>query len=168
MKRLLGSALPAGLLVLAVLVGCGSESSGVADEPAPATSDQTTSDPTTSASTEPQTVGIVSATAAGGRVDLNAVPIDDDQSRQAFAAQFEQAAMDERILKVIGSATFPESHTLMAAVVAIGCDVPTAVTVTQKDEGWVLEPVMPGKSTQECFAPVTSVAVVAVPSEGPD
>ena len=164
MKRLLGSSLPASLLVLVLLLaGCGSESSSTADEPAPTTSGPTTSDPTTSASTEPQTVGIVSATAAGGRVDLNAVPIDDDQSRQAFAAQFEQAAMDERLLQVIGSATVPESYTLVAAVVAIGCDVPTSVTATQKDEGWVLEPVMPGKTMQECFAPVTSVAVVAVP-----
>jgi len=154
MKHLLGPC----LAVLILLAGCGSESSGASDG-----SEPTSGAPTTSASAEPQTVGIVSATAAGGRVDLNAVPIDDDQSKQAFAAQFEQGAMYERIMKVIGAATIPESYTLMAAVVAIGCDVPTSVTATQKDEGWVLEPVMPGKTMQECFAPVTSVAVVAVP-----
>ena len=90
--------------------------------------------------------------------------MDDEASLQAFTRQFERGALNEKIAQAVAGATVPEGYTLMGAVVAIGCDVPTSVTVTEGPEGWVFEPVMPSKTMQECFAPVTSVAVVAVPS----
>ena len=48
---------------------------------------------------------------------------------------------------------------LVAAVVSIGCDVPTAVTY---DAGKVRATKVPNP-TPECFAPVTSVAILEVP-----
>lgn len=155
MKRLLGPC----LLALALLLsGCGDSSSSEAtDEPSPS---PTSSD----APSEPLTIGIVSATAAGGEVDHNAVSMDDEASRQEFLGQFDQGTMQEKISAAIGAATIPEGYGVWGAVVAIGCDVPTGVEATQDGDGWVLEPQMPSQTMQECFAPVTSVALVAVPA----
>jgi ABC-type glycerol-3-phosphate transport system substrate-binding protein len=154
--RFLGSCLLALVLLLA---GCGESSSSEAVESP--THSPTFSDPGPS---EPLTVAIVSETAAGGEVDPVAVPVESDQDRQAFAAQFEQGEIVGKIGAAIGSATIPDAYEVVGAVVAIGCDVPTDVTATQGPDGWTLEPVMPSKTMQECFAPVTSVALVAVPA----
>ena len=150
MKRLLGPCLLACVLVLA---GCGDSSSGA---PGPSASDP--------APTEPLTVGIVSETAAGGEVDTQAVSWDDEASRGAFLQQFERGSLHEKISAAISAAAVPEGYAVWTAVVAIGCDVPTGVEASPSGDGWVLDPQMPSQTMQECFAPVTSVAVVAVPA----
>lgn len=158
MKRLLGPC----LLTLALLcAGCGdASSSGATDRTSPSpTHSPTVSDP---APSEPLTVAIVSETAAGGEVDLVAVPVEAEADRQAFTAQFERGELTEKIGAAIAAATIPEGFTVVGAVVAIGCDVPTSVEATKTPEGWVLDPEIP-KSNEQCFAPVTSVALVAVP-----
>ena len=113
---------------------------------------------------EAQTIAIVSQTAVGGRVDLNAVPLGDEAARQEFVAQFNRPGMGRKISQAVASATVPEGYTVMGAVVSVGCDVPPDVTVTQSADGWVLKPHQVDKPLQECFAPVTSVAIVAVPA----
>ena len=51
----------------------------------------------------------------------------------------------------------------MGAVVAIGCDVPPGrLGREQGPDGWVVTPHKVPSPLQECFAPVTSVAIVAV------
>ena len=99
-----------------------------------------TAEPSPTGGLEPQTVAIVSQTAAGGSVDLHAVPVDDEASLQAFTRQFERGGLDEKIAQAVAGATVPEGYTLMGAVVAIGCDVPPGVTVTDGPEGWVFTP----------------------------
>ncbi len=83
---------------------------------------------------------------------------------QAFTQQFERGGLDEKIAQAVAGATVPEGYTVMGAVVSIGCDVPPGVTVTQSSDGWVFTPQKVDKPLQECFAPVTSVALVAVPA----
>ena len=160
MKRLLGPCLLAlALALVLVLVGCGDDSSStVGDDPTPS---PTFSDP---APTEPITVAIVSETAAGGEVDQNAVAWDDEASRGAFLQQFKRGSLHEKITAAIGAATIPDGYTVWAAVVAIGCDVPTGVEASPNGDGWVMDPQMPRQTMQECFAPMTSVALVAVPA----
>ena len=157
MKRLLGPV----LLAVVLLAGCGDSTSDSASDAASQPSSTTASDePTESAA--PQTIAIVSQTAAGGEVDLNAVPVDDDAALQEFTAQFNKAGLEEKI--AIAGATVPEGYTVMGAVVAIGCDVPPDVSVEQGPDGWVVTPHKVPSPLQECFAPVTSVAIVAVPA----
>jgi hypothetical protein len=175
MRRLLGPLLAAALL----LAGCGDSTSDAADDgcddtascvPTSSTGPTTgptsgpTGSPAPSDGLEPSTIGIVSQTAIGGRVDLDAVPLDDRQALQEFASQFNRGGMEEKISQAIGAATVPEGYTVMGAVVAIGCDVPPDVTVTQGPDGWVFAPQEVASPLQECFAPVTSVALVAVPA----
>jgi hypothetical protein len=166
MKRLLGPV----LLVALVLAGCGDAASDTASDPAPSTGTPTdsasTSPPTVdpSSGVEAQTVAILSQTAAGGRVDLNAVPLADEAARQEFAAQFNRPGMEHKIARAVAAATVPEGFTLMGAVVSIGCDVPPGVTVTQGPDGWVVQPEPVASPRKECFAAVTTVALVAVPA----
>lgn len=158
MKRLLGTA-----LLTLVLAGCGDSTSGSASDPASQPSSTTASDEPTTALT-PRTIAIVSQTAAGGEVDLNAVPVDDDAALQEFTAQFNRAGLEEKIATAVAGATVPEGYTVMGAVVSIGCDVPPDVSVEQGPDGWVFRPHKVPSPLQECFAPVTSVAIVAVPA----
>ena len=165
MNRLLGPV----LLTLVLLTGCGDSSSDTASNPSdPASTSagesSATAEPSPTGDLEPQTIAIVSQTAAGGSVDLNAVPVDDEASLQEFTRQFERGGLDEKIAQAVAGATVPEGYTVMGAVVSIGCDVPPGVTVKQGPNGWVFKPQKVDKPLQECFAPVTSVALVAVPA----
>ena len=159
MKHLLGPA----LLTVVLLAGCGDSTSDSASDPTSQPSSTAAPDePTESAA--PQTIAIVSQTAAGGEVDLNAVPVDDDAALQEFTAQFNKAGLEEKIATAVTGATVPEGYTVMGAVVSIGCDVPPDVSVEQGPDGWVVTPHKVPSPLQECFAPVTSVAIVAVPA----
>ena len=159
MRRFLGTLSLACLLALA---GCADSSSSTASDQAQSpTPSPTFSDP---APSEPLTVAIVSETAAGGEVDEQAVAMDDEEARAAFTGQFQRGSLPEKISSAIGSADVPEGYAVWGAVVAIGCDVPEAVIATPSGDGWVFEPQMPSETMQECFAPVTSVALVAVPA----
>ena len=161
MKRHLG---PALLAVLLLLAGCGDSTSDSASDPASQPSSSTTEPGEPTESAAPQTIAIVSQTAAGGEVDLTAVPVDDDAALQEFTAQFNRAGLEEKIATAVAGATVPEGYTVMGAVVSIGCDVPPDVSVEQGPDGWVVTPHKVPSPLQECFAPVTSVAIVAVPA----
>ncbi len=138
MKRLLGPA----LLALLLVTGCSDSTSDSASDPSdPASTSagesSATAEPSPTGGLEPQTIAVVSQTAAGGSVDLNAVPVDDEASLQAFTRQFERGALNEKIAQAVAGATVPEGYTLMGAVVAIGCDVPPASPWTEGPDGWV-------------------------------
>jgi hypothetical protein len=165
MKRLLGPC----LLAVVVLAGCGDASSSEATDASPSTGT-----PMASVSSSPtkgggsaqdfQTVALVSQTAAGGKVDPNAVRLDDRAARDAFVSQFERRGLDRKIERAIASATVPAGYSLLGAVVAIGCDVPPGVTVTVSPDGYVITAQKAASPLQECFAPVTTVAIVAGPA----
>ncbi len=168
MKRFLGPALLAVLL----LAGCGDATSDAASDPAtdpttdPATSSAPTAVPTVDPSSglEAQTVAILSQTAVGGHVDLDAVPLADQAAQQEFVGQFNRPGMGRKIAQAVAAATVPEGYTVMGAVVMVGCDVPPGVLVTQSPDGWVVTPEPVVSPLKECFAAVTTVAIVAVPA----
>jgi hypothetical protein len=168
MKHTLGTGLSSGLAAAVLLLaGCGdATSSGAADEPSTSSSspEKTTATTDPSQGLEAQTVAIVHQTAVGGKVDLNAVPIADEGDRTQFTAQFTRPSMDKKIAQAVAGATVPDGYTVMGAVVMVGCDVPPGVLVTQGPDGWVVTPQKVVSPLEECFAAVTSVAIVAVPA----
>ena len=175
MKVLLGSVATALVLLVA---GCGDSSSDIADDPAdstpisPATStagptDSPTGSPTrlpTGAAVDFLEIAIISQTAAGGEVDNAAVRLDDQAARETFLMQFDRLSFGTKIDEQIAAATVPEGYLLLGAVVSIGCDVPPGVNVTEGPDGWFIYPQKVASPLQECFAPVTTVALVAVPA----
>jgi hypothetical protein len=165
MKRLVGPL----VLVPLLLAGCGdSSSSDVATDPtttpATASGDVPTSRPSDGGAVEFQEIAILSQTAAGGRVSEYAVRLDDQASRESFVAQFEVPGLGNRIDNTIAATTVPSGFVLIGAVISIGCDVPPGVSVTASTDGWVITPQKVISPLQECFAAVTSVAIVAVPA----
>jgi predicted small secreted protein len=165
MKRLLGPSLLALSLVLA---GCADDaSSDVGEDPAPtATTSPTSSLPTPTKPTgavEYEEIALISQTAAGGTVDPNAVRLDDLDARESFLGQFDMRGFGNKIERKIAATTVPEGYLLLGAVVSIGCDVPPGVSVATDSDGWVITPQKVASPLQECFAPVTTVALVAVP-----
>lgn len=162
--------LPALLLLGALLAGCADEPTGSsasdAEPAAPSSSTLSPSSPAGAASpgtVEPDDVTIVSATAAGGQVATGpATELADDEAVQEFGRQFRNDGLVAKISRVAARTDPPVGTTLYAAVVAVGCDVPTGVVVTSSDAGVVItaEPSKP--STVQCLAAVTTVALVLV------
>jgi hypothetical protein len=176
MKRLLGTAVAlSALLLVLLLAGCGGDSSSdVASDPAGGSSTPSSAAPTSAPPTDtPKPTGgavdytqiaLVSQTAAGGTVSLQAVPLDDSDAMATFVGQFQQPGFGERIARKVAAATIPEGQQLVGAVVSIGCDVPPGVTVSGDPGAWTITPEKVASPLQECLAPVTTVAVVAVPA----
>jgi hypothetical protein len=156
MRRTLGPLLLLTLLT-PLLAGCGDDDGASADDPAPSSASSPTS-------TEPVVVALLSETAAGGatadRLTAIAGP-----GLEAFLGQLESATLGDEVRAEVAGYTVPEGHSLGAAVVAVGCDVPPSVTVIQDGKGWTLTPAKVPSPLRECLAPVTTVAVVDVPGE---
>ena len=166
MARLLGSVLPA-LLLTGVLVACGDDDSGgVAQDPAPTsgTSSSAPSGGPSDGSVDFTLVTTFTQTEAGGQVSQVAVPLAAGDDVQAFTAQFETAAMKARVQDEVAKADVPDGMLLYGAVVAIGCDAPTAVDVSLDSAGVVVTAQEVPSPKQECFAPMTTVALVLVPA----
>ncbi len=180
MRRLLGSALPTLLLVTVLASGCGDEEGGTASDDSTATSSSTpsttpsstpsTDSPTDSPTKEPtgdevdfELVDTITVTAAGGAVMPIAIPMSDEASVAGFNAQFESDDMVQQIQGAIAGADVPEGQALYAAVIAIGCDSPTDVTVSGAGAGLVISAVKVPSPQMECFAPMTTVALVVAP-----
>lgn len=175
MRRLLGSALPA-LLLVAALGACGDDTA----------SDDAGSDPSATVSSAGGTGGVdtgdtgdtgdstgsvdfelvdtITVTTAGGTVSEVAVPLSDDASVQDFTSQFESDDMVQQIQQAVASADVPDGQALYAAVVSIGCDSPTDVSVTSTDAGLVISAGKVPSPQMECFAPMTTVALVVAPA----
>lgn len=107
-------------------------------------------------------VQVLSETAVGGMVSPGAVALTDMGAVQQFTGQFEDDRMQVRLANTFGDLEVPEDQAAYAAVVDIGCDPPTDVTVTSTDTGILIEPVKPTTKPVQCLAPVTSVAIVLV------
>jgi len=151
MRKTLGSLLFLPLL----LVGCGDgDSTTVADEPGAISS---------TAAAEPVVLALVHETNAGGTVSDQLTPIGGDGLLD-FLTQFDSSSLSEQVMALVDDNPPAEGHELMAAVVAIGCDVPPGVRVSADGAGWTVSPDKVTAPLQECLAPVTTVAVVDVPS----
>jgi len=174
MRRLLGSVLPALVLAGAltgVLAGCGEEEPVVTDDPAPSPSSSPSSSPSpTQGSPGDQVnfelVEMITETAAGGSLDDGqvAVPLTDDMAVQEFVSQFTTEGMTTRVQDAVDKTQIPDDMLLYGAIVAIGCDSPGSVFVTSGDRGLVITAQKVPTPILECFAPMTTVALVLVPA----
>jgi hypothetical protein len=149
------------LLLVTALGACGDESA----------SDDAGTDPTVSVSSpglpdDPDgsvdfdLVDTITVTAAGGAVMPVAIPLSDEASVAGFNAQFESDDMVQQVQDAVAGAEVPDGQALYAAVVAIGCDSPTDVAVTGTGSGLVITAKKVASPMPECFAPMTTVALV--------
>ncbi len=145
MRRILGAA-----TVALLLTGCGS---APPTGPAPAPAIDFTE------------IALVSATAAGGRVSATPARVDDPAAVAAFGDRFRGTVLGRRVRAVVRRADVGADRVLLAAVVAIGCDVPPGVRVDRSSAGPRITALPVESPLPECFAPVTTVAVVSVPAD---
>ncbi len=110
---------------------------------------------------EPTVVALVSETDAGGRVTAAPVPVGDAAALRDFAGQFD-GRMSRELSEAVDGATVPDGQTLLATVVDISCVPPLDVRVKVVDGGVTVQPLKekPVGRAPQCFAPVTTVAIV--------
>lgn len=154
MMRLLGTV----VALLLTLTGCGSAGGSAqgAGAQSPAATPQLSYD----------VVALVSGSAARGPgvKGTRPVVVTDQAALNRYAGQFEGPLPSS--LKSQGGqalADLPDGRVLTATVVAVGCEPPTTVTVTHAG-GSVNVAAVPVKSNIQCLVPVTTVALVSVPS----
>lgn len=143
------------ILALGLLAGCREGDS--ASDPAAQTTTATPTSPTDSASGS-RFATVVHETAAGGEVGP-VVRLDSARVVDEFVAQFTRAGLGEKIRAELEVRDLRPGDVMVGRVVAIGCDVPQ-VLIRDAGELLVAQPVP--KSTHECFAPMTSVALAPV------
>jgi hypothetical protein len=147
--------LPAVLLaVLLAVSGCGGSTAEPRSEPASTASPGVTGPPW-------RQVAIVTGTAAGGQVSTEPTRLDSPAAVDAFVSQFERPGLGDEVRAVLERVTLPEGWIPVGAVVAIGCEAPTRVTVDTRT-GFAIVAEKVKMPTRECFAAMTSVAVFGV------
>jgi hypothetical protein len=135
------------LAAAAALVGCGT---GGHHEQVPGTA------PSPAAA-------VVHRTAGGGEVATEATPV---ATPERLAAYVRPLSPDLRhAVRAAARRVSATAHgTVVAQVVAVGCDPVERATVVLRDDGVRIEPVAPATRHPECLAPVTSVALGVVPA----
>ena len=89
------------------------------------------------------------------------VPVDTQDALDAFVGQFERSDLADRVVGAVSGASLPEGWVPAAAVIEVGCDIPPGIVVDDRD-GFTVHAEQVDQTMQECFAPMTSVAVIAV------
>ena len=110
-------------------------------------------------------VQLVSQTAGGGRTATRATQLRDQAAVDRFVAALE-GPLAGKLRAAITESGGPDAR-LFAQVVAVGCDVPPAATASVGEQV-VASPEPVPSPRQECFAPVTTVALVRVPAPAQD
>ena len=139
MRRLLGT-IAVLLATLPSLGGCGDDT-GVGRSPAPG-------------ATPGVEMTLVHATAGRGHPEERATDVTEKADLAAYVAQFS----DDLAAKVTRAAGAAGGVPVLAQVVAVGCDVPPGAHL----EDDVIVPEEVPSPMEECFAPVTTVAVAGV------
>jgi len=163
MKRSLGTL--SALLVLLLVAACGDDSR----EDARAT-DSASSSPTESgtpgdasaATVDFVQVALLSETNAGGEVSQQPTLLDSPAAVTNFAATLDGRTMAGKIKSAVVKTDVPDGQAIVGSVVAIGCDVPSGVTLVWNGAGLDVTPLKAKQSHQECLAPVTTVALLMV------
>ena len=160
---------PLLLAITLALTGCGDEQPDAAtDEPG---HESPTGSPDDDGEDGREPVGqvdyelvdMITETAAGGEAASGqAVALTDEAAVMEFAGQFTREEMGTQLLAVFNNTDVPEGQAMYAAVVAVGCDVPSGVYVTSTDSGLVITGQKVTSPLPECFAEMTTVAVVLV------
>ena len=154
MRRLLGST---ALLASCALAAC----AGGSDAGSPGTGGSArtpTSQPDSGYVVSDQ---LVSQTAGNGTVAKVATPLPDQAAVDAFTHGLADP-LAAKVVQAVEQTQVASGQRLYGQVVAVGCDVPPAVTVERDPVVVHPEPVASPKP--ECFAPVTTVALVVVSS----
>jgi hypothetical protein len=134
MRRTLGI-----IVLLLALAACGSDTQDSAGEaPDPGVGPAVTQ------------VALLTATSAGGEVTTEPTVLADAAAAREYADQFRNDELGGEIVATADKTEVPGDQQLAAAVVSVGCDVE-------------LHAVLPSP-TKECFAPITTVALVLVPA----
>ncbi|WP_457206656.1 hypothetical protein [Nocardioides sp. P5_C9_2] len=103
---------------------------------------------------------IVSASNADGEVTPRPVPLVDRDAVEELTAPL-GADLGPQVEAAVRETDVPDGQTLMGAVVAVGCDEPTGIELTQTFEGYEVRGIVP-KSGVQCLVAVTSVALFLV------
>ncbi len=149
MRRILSA-----LLLLALLAGCGDDDGGTTTEPA---NEATTQAP------EPGLVQMLVLTSAGGEVSPEVWWVDSPKQRERYVKTFQdRGQVTEALQQAVEDAGEREGR-LGAATVFIGCDSPPSVDITEGEDGWEVHPHKVPSPKLECFAPMTSIALVEIP-----
>lgn len=156
------STLATVLLTATLLSGCGEESSSPTSSAGESSPGRGESADAVTLS-EPPT--LISATAAGGEVESRATVLADADDLADFSAQFGAESMPQKLEAASGRIDVGADEVLVGAVVWIGCDVPPGVTVTSTESGVEITAEKIVKPLKECFAPVTTVALVSVDAD---
>lgn len=106
-------------------------------------------------------VALLTESAAGGQVSKSPVVLDSADAVAGFTGQFTGRTLGQQIEEAVSSAKPAAGQVLVGAVVALGCETPTGVSLTN-GEGLVITPTGMPKPTTQCFAAVTTVVIVAV------
>lgn len=159
MKASLGLLLAAVALV--ATTGCGSASSSVASGcPSGPNCDPAPAGPIPGATVLP----LVTLHAVAGHVS-EAMPLDTPAQVDAFVQQFPGALVQKRVRGALRAPLAGAGPHVVGAVVASGCDVPPGVVVTADGHGGVSIVAREVPSPlPECLVPVTTVALVSLPS----
>jgi hypothetical protein len=107
-------------------------------------------------------VGVVSASHADGEVSQYAIVLRGRRQVRGFVAPLAPHLQGE-VRRAVRTADVPDGRLLFGAVVAIGCDTPTGITVDHTWDGYQVTAQVP-KSGIQCLVPVTSVALFHVPA----
>ena len=166
MRRTLGQSLALAVLGGACLTGCGSGAGTASDDAHAPASRSASASASASARSQPDVtrVALVSQTAAGGRVGGQPVRLDTPAAVHRFTAPFRGGTLAGKVAAAVRRADVPPGRVLLGAVVAVGCDIPPGVRVVGSGPGLRLVATPVRQPKQECFAPVTTVAVVSVPA----
>ncbi len=80
-----------------------------------------------------------------------------------YVRQFGSTSLVQDLRGAVRAVPLAEGRVVGVAVIAIGCDVPPDATVTEDGDTFVVLPAKVVDPHLECFAPVTSVAVLDLP-----
>jgi hypothetical protein len=108
-------------------------------------------------------VTVVSGPAGGGEVSRRVTVLEGEVAIAKYARQF-RGPLARSVNRAAGEISVPTGDQLVAAVVAVGCDVPSGVEITGAGPDARFVVGKPAAHHPECFAPVTTVAVAVVPA----
>jgi len=135
------------LPLLPLIAACGDDDNGADDAGA----------------AEPELVQVLVLTSAGGEVAPTPYLVEDRAQMKAYVRTFDDRDdVAEAIQQAVTDAGERDGD-LAVATVAIGCEVPEDVTISEGADGWEVGPEKAPTSKVECFAPTTSIALVELP-----
>ncbi len=155
------------LLAALLLSSCGSETEPNTAEPSSdaATTGSPSASPTTPSDgpVDFELVLLETRTAVGGSADRRVVSLDDAGAIEEFVGQFEVPGFRAFVRRAAVRAVVPSDRELLGSVVTIGCETPSEVLVTREHGQIVIRAPKPTGPPIECFAPMTTVALITVP-----